>query len=50
MKIICKICKQEFEWSEGEQKFYADRSLAPPKRCPSCRAKKKQEVKEEVQS
>ena len=44
MKIICKICKQEFEWSEGEQKFYADRSLDPPKRCKDCRVKKVKEV------
>jgi len=43
--IICKICGVKFEWSEGEQAFYKDRNLAPPKRCKDCRAKKK-EVKE----
>ena len=45
MIIKCKVCGKDFEWSEGEQKFYADRQLAPPKRCKECRVKK-QGVKE----
>ena len=40
MKIICKICNQEFEWGIGEQGFYKDRQLDPPKRCKDCRVKK----------
>lgn len=46
-KIICKVCSKEFEWSEGEQEFYADRKLDAPKRCKNCRVRK--QVKE-VQS
>ena len=49
MNIKCKICGQDFEWSEGEQAFYKDRNLDPPKRCKDCRVRKKQEVKK-VQS
>jgi len=45
VNINCKICGKDFEWSEGEQQFYADRNLDPPKRCPSCRVKKRKEVK-----
>ena len=44
MNIKCKICFKEFEWSEGEQAFYKDRNLAPPKRCKDCRVKKVKEV------
>jgi len=41
-KILkCKICGNDFEWSEAEQAFYADRKLVEPKRCPDCRSKRK---------
>jgi len=41
-KILqCKICGNEFEWSEAEQQFYADRKLVEPKRCKNCRTKRK---------
>lgn len=41
-KLICKECSQEFIWSAGEQKFYADKGLQnPPGRCPECRRIKK---------
>lgn len=43
--LICKICGAEFDFSPGEQTFYKDRGLEPPKRCPECRAKKRREVK-----
>lgn len=32
---------EEFELSESEVKFYTDKGLSIPKRCPDCRAKKK---------
>jgi len=44
MIIKCKVCGTDFEWSEGEQKFYSDRSLDPPKRCKDCRVKKEVKV------
>jgi len=47
-KIICKICGTEFEWSDAEIQFYRDRSLADPKRCPVCRAKKRREENEQL--
>ncbi len=41
-KIIkCKICGNEFIWSEAEIQFYQDRKLVEPKRCPECRTKRK---------
>ena len=41
-KIIkCKICGNDFTWSEAEIKFYLDRKLVEPKRCPSCRKQRK---------
>lgn len=35
--LTCADCGGQFTWSEGEQRFYASRDLAPPKRCPDCR-------------
>jgi len=39
--LTCKICGNEFTWSEAEQEFYSDRKLVEPKRCPECRTKRK---------
>jgi len=42
--ITCKDCSNEFVWSAGEQKFYADKGLQnPPGRCPDCRKKAKEQ-------
>jgi Zn finger protein HypA/HybF involved in hydrogenase expression len=35
--ITCLDCGQEFVWSASEQKFYLNKGLATPKRCPRCR-------------
>lgn len=41
-KLICKDCHQEFVWSVGEQKFFADKGFTnQPIRCSDCRKKKK---------
>ena len=40
--IVCKICSQTFVFTAGEQEFYCDRNLAEPKRCPHCRARRRQ--------
>lgn len=51
--IKCKICGQEFEFSDEEKQFYVDRNLFyPPKRCPNCRAKKRRQIQkpEEVKA
>jgi len=36
-------CGKEFPFTPGEQKFYAERGLFPPKRCPICRMKKRKQ-------
>ena len=36
--LTCKECSNDFVWSVGEQKFFADKGLQnPPGRCPDCR-------------
>jgi len=35
--IQCCDCGEIFPFSPGEQKFYAEKRLAAPKRCPACR-------------
>ncbi len=39
--LQCIDCKQDFLFSGGEQLFYSDKGLTPPKRCAGCREKKK---------
>ncbi|MBE5781608.1 MAG: hypothetical protein E7328_07325 [Clostridiales bacterium] len=41
MKLLCKDCHKYFEFSEGEQRFYALKNLHKPKRCPRCRVENK---------
>lgn len=42
--LTCKDCNNEFVWSAGEQKFYADKGLQnPPSRCKDCRNQMKTE-------
>lgn len=40
-QLSCSDCRESFEFTEGEQKFYADKGFQPPRRCPACRLKKK---------
>lgn len=42
-KIVCKVCGQEFDFSAGEQEYYAARNLSEPKNCKPCRDKRRQE-------
>lgn len=42
--LRCIECGQEFVFTAGEQAFYADKGLLnEPRRCPECRAKRRQE-------
>jgi CxxC-x17-CxxC domain-containing protein len=42
--IICSDCSQEFNFTAGEQQFYAERGFEhPPKRCKPCRGARKQQ-------
>ena len=40
--MTCADCGQEFSFSASEQQFYTDRGFSDPRRCPSCRAQRKQ--------
>lgn len=42
-QITCVACGRSFPWSSGEQRYYAERGLQPPKRCPDCRAHRRAE-------
>ena len=49
-KLACKDCGNEFVWSAGEQKFYADKGLLnPPGRCQDCRGKAKKTTSQSYQ-
>lgn len=43
-EITCKICGSNFIFSIGEQRFYRDRQLAEPRRCPQCRRQKRRNL------
>ena len=46
-KIICKDCGKEFIFTVGEQEFFKDKGYEhEPKRCISCRRKRRQARKE----
>jgi uncharacterized membrane protein YsdA (DUF1294 family) len=36
-EITCVDCGRRFSWSSGEQRFYRERGLQAPRRCPDCR-------------
>ncbi len=42
MKIICKQCHREFEFTESEIQFYKSKGLSLPKRCKNCRQQNKE--------
>jgi hypothetical protein len=35
--LTCIDCRQSFEWTYGEQRFYRENKLHQPTHCPSCR-------------
>eukprot|EP01043_Picozoa_sp_COSAG02_P033993 COSAG02_NODE_2352_length_9081_cov_37.519372_1_plen_614_part_00 len=39
--MLCKDCRETFEWSVNEQAFFAARKLREPRRCKTCRATKR---------
>ena len=42
--LVCKECNEKFVFTEGEQKFYAEKGFEnEPQRCPACRKAKKQQ-------
>ena len=39
--LVCKECGEEFVFTAGEQKFFASNGFGEPKRCKSCRERRK---------
>jgi hypothetical protein len=39
--LTCCDCNHPFHFSIGEQVFFASKQLSQPKRCPSCRRKRR---------
>ena len=49
-KLVCKICGKEFNFSKGEQEFYAKKGLQNiPKACPECREVRRQGDKIDIE-
>jgi len=44
--ITCIQCGSSFVWGYGEQRFYKERNLEPPRRCKTCRIEHKHEIAE----
>lgn len=40
--LTCQDCKCEFEFSEGERAWFAEKGFDPPKRCKPCRKANKE--------
>ena len=41
-------CGKAFELTESEEKFFTDKELFIPKRCPDCRKKRREEKQAEM--
>jgi CxxC-x17-CxxC domain-containing protein len=39
--LVCEDCSEEFTFSADEQQFFYERGFQSPKRCKSCRQKRK---------
>lgn len=42
-EITCSDCGQSFVFTDREQAFFQEKGFNPPKRCKTCRDKKKQD-------
>jgi hypothetical protein len=45
----CTDCGAPFTWRAADQKFHAERGYFPPKRCPGCRQRHRQERERQTQ-
>ena len=43
--LVCKECNSEFDFTVGEQGFYAEKGFDAPLRCKECRQARKQNAK-----
>lgn len=48
-KINCVDCDTTFTLSLGEQKWFTEKGFSMPKRCPDCRARRKEDREKEKQ-
>src|SRR5262245_23987885 len=48
--IDCADCRRRFVWSAGEQRFYRERGLSAPKRCPTCVSRRRNEQRAGMRS
>ena len=46
--LTCIGCKEQFVFTAGEQSFFEQKGFEPPKRCKTCRDKRKQTRSDEV--
>jgi hypothetical protein len=44
--ITCVDCYHSFVFTPGEQKFFAEKDLADPRRCLACRAERRRQKSE----
>lgn len=47
-KINCVDCDTQFVLSLGEQRWFKDKGFSMPKRCPDCRARRKEDREKEA--
>jgi DNA-directed RNA polymerase subunit RPC12/RpoP len=40
-KYVCRDCGSTFELTKKEERFFTDKGLLIPKRCPDCRKKRR---------
>jgi hypothetical protein len=41
--LTCVRCCSAFTWTAGQQEFFSRKGLVQPRRCPACRAIRRQE-------
>ena len=41
IKLVCKDCGKNFDFTVGEQRFYEEKGFAAPIRCKECRDAKR---------
>ena len=46
--LQCKECGQLFPFTYSERKFYLNKGLQIPKRCPTCRARRRAMIDSQV--
>ncbi len=46
--LHCVDCDREFIWSIGEQEYFSNRQLSPPKRCRDCRLARRARIVPDV--